>query len=148
MTQTLNQRPTSTPFLEQMGEWLYPAYEKLRQYPNETIFLLDSKGTVNVCALIGNLPKDESWKAQRFNDFRIIRLEKLKSASALVLWKPPRKDPIAGLVSYLVAYGGGLGPDVWDGEMTVQAENIREAITIAERRINDSGAVIFSIEQS
>lgn len=50
-------------------------------------------------------------------------------------------------ISYLVTYGGGLGPNVWDAELIVQAPDIRAALDQAEPQVLDAGGVIFSIEQ-
>ena len=49
--------------------------------------------------------------------------------------------------TYIVVYGGGIGPDVWDGEITVEAESIHEAIHKAEERLADGDCRIFSVEQ-
>lgn len=52
---------------------------------------------------------------------------------------------------YVVSYGGGRGPEVWDAEIVVEAENIRAALDEAERVLNTSPDVfdyaIFAIEQ-
>jgi len=51
---------------------------------------------------------------------------------------------------YTVEYGGGIGPNIWDAEMTVEATNIREALDVAEPLVAEAGAqdgVIFRIEQ-
>lgn len=54
----------------------------------------------------------------------------------------------AVLLKFLVMYGGGLGPDVWDAEMEVEADNIREALEIAEGRVKEFRGTVFGIEQS
>lgn len=55
------------------------------------------------------------------------------------------------MIKYTVSYGGGLGPDVWDKEMTVEAENIREALDTAEQLLaveySNPIKMIFSVEQ-
>ena len=48
---------------------------------------------------------------------------------------------------YIVAIAGGLGPDVWDSEFTVEAENIRQALDKAEPLAAEAGGDIIAIEQ-
>lgn len=48
---------------------------------------------------------------------------------------------------YIVEYGGGRGPDVWDDHREIEAESLREALDIAEPIVVEAGGVIFSIEQ-
>lgn len=40
-------------------------------------------------------------------------------------------------LEYLVCYGGGVGPDVWDAEKTVTAPNIKEALQIAHEELKE-----------
>jgi hypothetical protein len=51
------------------------------------------------------------------------------------------------MLKYLVGYGGGVGPNVWDEELTVDANDIHEALAKAAPHVWEAGAVIFSIEQ-
>jgi hypothetical protein len=51
---------------------------------------------------------------------------------------------------YIISYGGGIGPDVWDKEMIITAPDILTALKIAYRQLeidyfND--CQIFAIEQ-
>lgn len=52
-----------------------------------------------------------------------------------------------GLFSYLVAYGGGIGPDVWDGELVVKAKSVRDALDQTEAAIQDDGGEVYLVEQ-
>ena len=40
-------------------------------------------------------------------------------------------------ITWIVAVCGGRGPNVWDSEFEVEAGDIREAVTLAERKIAD-----------
>ena len=40
------------------------------------------------------------------------------------------------MFKYLIGYSYGIGPDVGDGELEVEAENILEAITAADEELN------------
>lgn len=51
-------------------------------------------------------------------------------------------------IKYLITYGGGVGPREWDGEMAVDAGSVREALDIAEPRINEMGGQVFSVEHA
>jgi hypothetical protein len=53
------------------------------------------------------------------------------------------------MYKWIVAYGGGLGPDTWDAEMIVDADNIRSALDQAEKLLAniDESFAIFYIEQ-
>ena len=51
---------------------------------------------------------------------------------------------------YLVGFSGGLGPDVWDDEMVVEAGNIDQALSGAHSNIKLLGCAdydIFFVEQ-
>jgi hypothetical protein len=52
-------------------------------------------------------------------------------------------------ISYTITYGGGRGPDTWDGELTVKAKSIREAMDKADAELADLSmdGTIFCIEQ-
>jgi len=66
--------------------WQSCPLEKLREYKNGTLFLLQRKnGRVDLCELLGNLPEDISWKARREADLKVIRLEKQKGATFFIL---------------------------------------------------------------
>lgn len=53
---------------------------------------------------------------------------------------------------YIVMYGGGLGPDVWDAELVVTGYNIKEALDKAVEElsvdIHEPLEAIISIEQA
>jgi len=51
------------------------------------------------------------------------------------------------MLSYLVCYQGGIGPDVWDAEITVEAEGIHAALHKAEEQLKDIECQIVSVEQ-
>lgn len=78
--------------LDSLGEWIDQPHKRLRTYPNGTLFLLrTAQGLVHLCSLSGNIESDDSWKAQRFTDCKVIRLETLrKGAMAFILSN--RKD--------------------------------------------------------
>lgn len=68
------------------GQWMLRPHEHLRTYKNGTLFLLRSRtGKIHLCELFGNLPTDESWKARRLSDGKILRLENQHRAECLVL---------------------------------------------------------------
>lgn len=50
------------------------------------------------------------------------------------------------MFKYLVTYGGGSGPDVWESTLVVWADNIHDALAHAENVLAPS-AWIVSIEQ-
>lgn len=49
--------------------------------------------------------------------------------------------------NYLVSYGGGQGPDVWDAEQEVSGVDIFDALAQA-RRFTEEGGWVFRIEQN
>ena len=49
--------------------------------------------------------------------------------------------------NYLAVVAGGIGPDVWDKEIEIQASSIGEAVRIIEDDLQ-SDAHIISIEQT
>ena len=51
------------------------------------------------------------------------------------------------MFSYLICYQGGIGPDVWDAEIIVEAEGIHVALHKAEERLKDVKCQIVSVEQ-
>jgi hypothetical protein len=62
-------------------DWKPRPHDNLRGYPNGATFLLRlHTGAIHVCELYGNLPTDESWKARRLSDCKLIVLEKLQNA--------------------------------------------------------------------
>jgi hypothetical protein len=60
---------------------------------------------------------------------------------------PKNKEIADVLFEYLAVVAGGIGPDVWDKEITVHAKDISEAVRIIEGDLKDSSAAIVSIEQ-
>lgn len=55
-----------------------------------------------------------------------------------------------GPYKYLVSFCGGLGPNVWDGEIVVEAEGIKEGLEKAIKQLDeedDRDWWIVSIEQ-
>ncbi len=50
-------------------------------------------------------------------------------------------------IKYLAVVAGGIGPDVWDREVEVEADNIREALEIVEKNL-EHDEVVISIEQT
>lgn len=50
---------------------------------------------------------------------------------------------------YLAIAAGGLGPDTWDKELSIEGEDmtIRQALDEAEKQIADTDGVIVAIEQ-
>ena len=55
------------------------------------------------------------------------------------------KDSLS--LEFLAVVEGGIGPNVWDREVTVWADNIRAALDTVESQISDSSAAVTSIEQ-
>lgn len=50
-------------------------------------------------------------------------------------------------IDYLVCFGGGIGEDVWDREITVFATDFEDAAKQAKGTAEESGGVVFSIVQ-
>lgn len=69
-----------------LGQWVEHPHLYLRRYPNGTPFLLLLKtGQIHLCELAGNMDSDESWKALRRTDLKIIRLEKFKGSKCIAI---------------------------------------------------------------
>jgi hypothetical protein len=49
--------------------------------------------------------------------------------------------------NYLVSFGGGIGPDVWDKEMQLSAVDIADAVSQAQGRMEECGGWIFMVSQ-
>lgn len=58
------------------------------------------------------------------------------------------REPREGDFKYLITYGGGLGPDVWDREVEVSAVNIQDAINQVIGDVEDAGGWIYAIDQN
>jgi len=87
------QTPTAPPvrWSALLGDWKPRPHDKLRAYPDGTIFLLRlHTGAIHLCELCGNAPEDTSWKARRLSDGKIIRLENLQRAEFIAL--PPNAE--------------------------------------------------------
>jgi len=70
--------------------WREAPEEGLRGYPGGTLFLLRLRsGAVHVCDLYGNMEGDISLKARRLTDGAIIRLERQKRSSYILLGRLP-----------------------------------------------------------
>ncbi len=54
--------------------------------------------------------------------------------------------PFIATQMWLVSYGGGIGPDVWDDELTVTAETIQDALLRALMHLKHVNADVTSIE--
>ena len=68
------------------GDWKPRPHDRLRKLANGTLFLLRlHTGAIHVCELVRNLPEDESWKARRLSDMKIVRLENLQRAEFILL---------------------------------------------------------------
>jgi hypothetical protein len=57
--------------------------------------------------------------------------------------RSPRPDDF----TYVVSYGGGIGPDVWDKEMTISAVDINDAISQASSRMEECCGWVFMVYQ-
>ena len=74
------------------GGWKARPYDKLRAHPHGTAFLLRvPPGRVHVCELCASLPEDDSCRALRLSDGKVIRLENLQRAEFILLC--PRTIP-------------------------------------------------------
>jgi len=79
-----NEEMDSVPSMH--DNWISDPHIYLRNYPNGQVFLLKLRtGAIHACELTGNIPSDDSWKAQRLSDLRIFRLEKQTGAKVIVL---------------------------------------------------------------
>ena len=74
------------------ADWQPQPHVALRAYPNGATFLLRHRYGIHLCRLIGNMPADQSWKAHRMTDGKIIRLENLKRAEFIALAPMPDKE--------------------------------------------------------
>ena len=74
------------------ADWQPQPHVALRAYPNGATFLLRHRYGIHLCRLIGNMPADQSWKAHRMTDGKIIRLERLTCAEFIALSPMPDKE--------------------------------------------------------
>lgn len=51
------------------------------------------------------------------------------------------------MFKWLVVICGGIGTSVWDREVEIEAENIRQALDKAEQEIKEENCAIVSIEE-
>lgn len=51
------------------------------------------------------------------------------------------------IIKYIVTYGG-LGPNVWNAKIYIDASSVREVLDIAESKIREMGGQVFSVEQA
>lgn len=66
--------------------------------PNQTVFILNTLvGHAHICQLSGNLPNDESVKAQRMTDFKYIRLENVRRGALVSILPNAVHEPQATL---------------------------------------------------
>ncbi len=69
-----------------LDDWGTRPHDRLRKYPSGTSFLLRlHTGAVHVCELCGNMDSDQSWKARRLTDGKVIRLENLQRAEFILI---------------------------------------------------------------
>jgi hypothetical protein len=52
------------------------------------------------------------------------------------------------LLKFTALIQGGLGPDAWDQEVEIDAENITDAVQQAVGKAADAGGQVVSIEQN
>lgn len=50
-------------------------------------------------------------------------------------------------MKWIVAWRGGRGPNEWDHETVIEADNIRAALDQMEPKVKEAGGEIFMIEQ-
>lgn len=74
---------------------------------------------------------------------QIVYQALLESAEAARSTRAPRP----GNFNYVISYGGGIGPDVWDKEMEISAVDINDAIAQACGYVEDSGGWVFMVSQ-
>ncbi len=79
-------------------------------------------------------------------DARIKQLEKHNNELRVKL-DPKHNDPVKQVVNYLAVVSGGIGPDVWDKEVSVFAKDIAEVVRIIDQDLPHDAAII-SIEQT
>ena len=51
------------------------------------------------------------------------------------------------LYAYTICYVGGLGPNVWDKEISIEAENIIDAAKVAQGIADEVGGWVVSVQQ-
>ena len=73
----------------------------------------------------------------------LVRFEKLEARIAEL----EKGMEHLGSYNYLAVVAGGIGPDVWDKEIEIQASSIGEAVRIIEDDLQ-SDVRIISIEQT
>lgn len=85
--------------LETFNEWRELNAALLREMvrlPNQTVFILNTLvGHAHICQLSGNLPNDESVKAQRMTDFKYIRLENVRRGALVSILPNAVHEPDA-----------------------------------------------------
>jgi len=57
------------------------------------------------------------------------------------------RAPRPGDFNYVVSYGGGVGPDVWDNEITISAVDINDAISQSAALMDECGGWVFMVSQ-
>jgi len=74
------------PYIAPLTDWCTYPHKHLRKFPAGTLFLLRLRtGAVHVCELCRNLESDQSCKARRLTDGKIIRVENAHNAEFIVL---------------------------------------------------------------
>ena len=81
-----NASGAQVPCISLLTGWSTRPHDRLRKQPNGTLFLLRlHTGAVHVCELCGNMESDQSWKARRLTDGKVIRVENLKRAKFILI---------------------------------------------------------------
>ena len=76
--------------LSAIGDWRDNPNDRLRRYPDGTMFLLrTSHGRVDLCWLVGNMEGDENLTAQRLSDLKIVSLRKQRIGSTFLVLSDP-----------------------------------------------------------
>ena len=73
-------------------KWLAEPAIELRQYPNGTLLIVETKGQYRLCELYDNQPDAENWKFRRLPEFRVMEVEKaltFNSHFAIICQAPP-----------------------------------------------------------
>lgn len=60
---------------------------------------------------------------------------------------PKSRIPEKDYYQYIATITGGIGPDVWDNEMSIFAPNISEAVRLIEEGLKGDAAIV-SIQQA